>query len=174
MGARYCLHVALRHPEAVSRLVLISATGGIDDPEERQARRGSDEQLAEQVESEGIEPFVTRWLQQPLFAGLPPEAAQIEVRLGGSAAGLAGSLRRAGTGTQEPLWERLGELAMPVLVVAGRLDDKYVDLAARLVLAIGSNARMAIIEDAGHACHLEKPDQFLAFAEPFLAGRLDT
>ena len=30
MGGRLCLHVALRHPELVERLVVVGATGGID------------------------------------------------------------------------------------------------------------------------------------------------
>ena len=47
MGGRYALHVALRHPELVRRLVLVSATGGIDDPAERAARREGDEALAD-------------------------------------------------------------------------------------------------------------------------------
>jgi 2-succinyl-6-hydroxy-2,4-cyclohexadiene-1-carboxylate synthase len=170
MGGRFALHVALSHPEAVERLVLVSATGGIDDPTERAERRQGDEALAARVEEEGVEPFVRWWLAQPLFSTLPAGAAAIESRLGGSAAGLASSLRRAGTGTQEPLWGRLGGLAMPVLVVAGELDRKYVDLGDRLVTAIGSNARLAVIAGAGHACHLEQPARFLEVVGPFLVG----
>jgi 2-succinyl-6-hydroxy-2,4-cyclohexadiene-1-carboxylate synthase len=170
MGGRFALHVALRHPEAVERLVLVSATGGIDDPAERAERRQGDEALAARAEEEGVEPFVRWWLAQPLFSTLPAGAAAIDSRLGGSAAGLASSLRRAGAGTQEPLWGRLGELTMPVLVVAGELDHKYVDLADRLVTTIGTNARTAVISGAGHACHLEQPARFLEVVGPFLAG----
>jgi 2-succinyl-6-hydroxy-2,4-cyclohexadiene-1-carboxylate synthase len=160
MGGRYALHVALRHPEVVDRLVLVSATAGIDDAGERAARRRSDEALAERVESEGLEPFVRWWLGQPLFASLPAGAAQLDGRLDGTAAGLASSLRRAGTGTQEPLWDLLPALEMPVLVVAGSLDTRYTGLAERLVRNIGPNATAAIIDGAGHACHLEKPGEF--------------
>lgn len=171
MGGRYALHVALRHPETVGRLVLVSATAGIDDPAERAGRRASDEALADRVEAEGLEPFLRWWLSLPLFATLPPEAAAMEARLGGSPAGLASSLRRAGTGTQEPLWDRLGALSMPVLVVAGALDAKYADLADRLGRAIGANAEVAVIDGAGHACHLEQPAAFLDIVEPWLTRR---
>ena len=51
--------------------------------------------------------------------------------------GLASSLRLAGTGTQEPLWDRLGELTMPVLVVSGGLDERFTGAAHRLSDAIG-------------------------------------
>jgi len=170
MGGRYALHVALRHPMLVRRLVVVSTSGGIDGKAQREARRRSDEALAIRVEAEGLAPFVRWWLERPLFSTLPAEAAEIESRLDGTAAGLASSLRHAGVGTQEPLWEQLGELSMPVLVVAGALDDKYVREAARLAAAIGYNAEVTVLPEAGHACHMERPDAFWAAVTPFLEG----
>jgi len=170
MGGRYALHVALRHPHLVHRLVLVSATGGIDHPQDRAARRRADEALAARVEAEGVAAFVTWWLERPLFATLPPEAAALDSRLGGTAAGLAASLRLAGTGTQEPLWPHLSQLTMPVLVVAGSEDDAYLGHGRRLVAGIGRTATLAVVPGAGHACHLERPDAFLGIIRPFLAG----
>jgi 2-succinyl-6-hydroxy-2,4-cyclohexadiene-1-carboxylate synthase len=170
MGGRFSLHVALRHPAAVTRLIVVSATGGIDDPGDRAARREADVALAERVQAEGVEAFVRWWLQRPLFATLPPEAAAIESRLTGSAAGLASSLRLAGTGSQEPLWGQLHRLEMPVLVVVGELDNSYVAQGRRLASSIGSNAALAVVEGAGHACHLERPEAFLEIVGPFLDG----
>lgn len=170
MGGRYALHVALAHPDLVERLILVSATGGIDDEAEREARGRSDEALAARAESEGLEPFVRGWLAQPLFASLPAEAAQLQGRLDGTAAGLASSLRLAGTGRQEPVWDRLGALDMPVLVVAGERDGKYRDLAGRLGRSIGTNATVAIVPAAGHACHLEQPDRFVEVVAGWLEG----
>jgi pimeloyl-ACP methyl ester carboxylesterase len=51
---------------------------------------------------------------------------------------------------------------MPVLVVAGALDDKFRPLAQRTVDAIGPNARLAVVGGAGHAVCFERP---VAFAE---------
>jgi 2-succinyl-6-hydroxy-2,4-cyclohexadiene-1-carboxylate synthase len=170
MGGRFALHVALRHPEEVRRLVLVSTSAGIEDPEERAARRRWDEALAVRVEEDGLEAFVGWWLAQPLFSTLPAEAAELESRLAGTAAGLASSLRLAGAGTQEPLWNRLNDLSMPVLVVAGELDSKYVGLADRMAAGIGPEARLEVIPGAGHACHLERPDLFGGIVGPFLDG----
>ncbi len=161
MGGRYALHVALRHPDAVERLILVSTTAGLEDPGEREARRRSDQALAARIETEGLERFLRWWLAQPLFATLPPEAAELESRMEGSSAGLASSLRLAGTGSQEPLWDRLSALRMPVLLIAGSLDERYRDLADRMARAIGDNATVRIIEGAGHSCHLEMPDAFV-------------
>jgi 2-succinyl-6-hydroxy-2,4-cyclohexadiene-1-carboxylate synthase len=168
MGGRIALHLALLHPEAVTSLVLVGATAGIDDEGERATRRAADEARADRLLRIGTEAFLEEWLAQPLFAGLPPEA-----RRGRSsdAAGLASSLRLAGTGTQEPQWDRLGQLAMPVLVVAGERDEKFRALGARLAAASGTNAELAVVPGAGHAVHLERPEAFVALVRPWLADR---
>jgi 2-succinyl-6-hydroxy-2,4-cyclohexadiene-1-carboxylate synthase len=170
MGGRFALQVALRHPESVSRLVLVSTTAGIDDPDDRARRREADERLATRIEAEGVEPFLREWLSQPLFSNLPPEAAGLESRLGSTAEGLASSLRLAGAAEQEPAWQRLRSLSMPVLVVTGGLDAKYAAIGERLVSGIGTNARLCVIAGAGHACHLERPEAFVEAVTPFLAG----
>ncbi len=157
MGGRLALHLALDRPELVRRLVLVGATAGLDDPEERAARRRADEALAEHLEHVGVEAFVDEWLGQPLFAGLTSATASRAERLANTAAGLASSLRLAGTGTQEPLWHRLGAIDVPVLVMAGVDDAKFSALAARLARAIGPNATVALVPRAGHCAHLESP-----------------
>ena len=160
MGARICLHAALARPDAVERLVLISGTAGIDDAGERAARRASDEALAAAIEREGIDAFLDRWLAQPLFATLPDTARDVEDRRRNTAAGLAASLRRAGTGAQAPLWDNLAELAMPVLLIAGALDHKFVALAERMHRAI-AGSELVVVAGAGHTVHLEQRDAFV-------------
>ena len=157
MGGRLCLRLAVNRPELVHRLVLVSTTAGIEDPTERAARRESDEELAASIERDGVGAFLDRWLALPLFATLPRDVASVDDRRRNTAAGLASSLRLAGTGAQEPLWDQLGELPMPVLVIAGERDAKYVAIAERLRRLI-PNATLMVIEDAGHAVHLEQPD----------------
>ena len=170
MGGRLCLHAALAAPDSVRGLVLISATGGMDDVREREARRQADEALADRIERIGVPAFLDEWMAQPLFAGLSTAAQGRAERLDNSAAGLAASLRRAGTGTQEPLWDRLRDLGVPTLVVAGALDDKFVTLGRRLADTI-PDAELAIVDGAGHAVHLEQPIAFLAILRSWLAQR---
>lgn len=158
MGGRLCLHLALARPELVRALVLIGASPGIEDPGARTRRRAADIALAEHLEAVGLERFVDEWLSQPLFASLPPGDAAREERLTNTAGGLASSLRLAGAGVQEPLWGRLGELGMPVLVVAGARDATYADIARRTATAVGPNATLALIPGAGHAVPLEQPE----------------
>lgn len=157
MGGRVALHAALAHPDAVERLVLIGATAGIDDPDERAARVDSDELLAHRIESIGVEDFVSEWLASPMFAGLDEPRAQRADRHRNTVDGLAASLRRAGAGAQEPVWHRLGELAMPVLILVGEFDSKFRAIGGRLADAI-PDVELRVIAGAGHSVHLEQPE----------------
>jgi 2-succinyl-6-hydroxy-2,4-cyclohexadiene-1-carboxylate synthase len=172
MGGRLVLHLALRHPDVVSGLAVLGATGGLDEAAERAARRASDEVLAEELERDGVEAFLDRWLAQPLFAGVPPDPVERAARSTNTVAGLASSLRLAGTGTQDPpLWSRLTELrarAVPALLLAGERDAKFTALAQRLAADIGPTATWASIPGAGHAAHLEQPEAFLAALRAWL------
>ena len=175
MGARIALHVALDHPDAIAGLVLVSGTAGIEDPVERTERIRADEALASHLESIGTKAFVEEWLAQPMFATLSREAARVRERTTNAPTGLAASLRRAGTGTQDPLWSRLGEIRVPTLVVTGDLDAKFTLLGDRLAGSIPHSARIRI-PGAGHTVHLEKTPGFVDavtswLAGPFRAGR---
>ncbi len=172
MGGRLALQLALDRPGVVERLALVGATAGLEAATDRAARRAADQALAEEIERDGVDTFLDRWLALPLFAGLPADAAGLEARRANTAGGLAASLRLAGTGTMDPpLWGRLGELrarALPVLVMAGEDDATFGAIGRRLVDGIGPSATMAVIAGAGHAAHLERPVEFLAILRAWL------
>lgn len=158
LGGRVVLHLALERPDLVESLVLFSSTAGIEDPAERAARRDADEALAARLEAggdEGVPAFIDEWLAGPLFRHLDTDTADRPSRLVNTAAGLASSLRHHGTGTQQPLWGRLGELAMPVVIVVGEDDVKFSALGERLRTGIGQNARLVVVPGAGHAVCFE-------------------
>jgi len=175
MGGRLCLRLALDRPDLVHGLVLVSASPGIADPNERAARQVADEERAASVERDGVAAFLERWLEQPLFSTLPREATYMDARAAGNTvASLTHALRVLGQGTQEPMWDRLGELAMPTLPVAGALDAKYRDIARRVALAIrrspravAPTPRLVIVPGAGHAVPLEEPDVLAAVLTDF-------
>lgn len=169
MGGRFALHVALARPELVAGLVLVGATAGIVDADARAERAHADEARAARLERDGLEDFLDAWLAQPLFAGLDDATQFRAERAVNTVAGLATSLRLAGTGRQEPLDERLGHLTMPVFAIAGERDTRFTAEAERIVAAVGANAEVAVVADAGHAAHLERPAAFLAALRPWLA-----
>ena len=158
MGGRLVLHLAIAHPEAVAGLVLLGATAGIDDAGERAARRVGDERLAAEIEREGVDAFLERWLAQPIFEGRTPDPIDLAARRANAPDGLASSLRLAGTGTMDPpLWDRLGELTAPTVVAVGERDAKFRGLANRLVTSIAGADQVEVVADAGHAAHLDQP-----------------
>ena len=158
LGGRVALTTALAAPERIDHLVLLGATAGIDDPEAAAERRRSDEALATAIEREDDLPaFLRRWLDQDLFRDLDDDQAQLAARCRNTVGGLTRSLRRAGAGTQDPSWERLARLDIPTLVIAGQEDAKFRAIAERMVELL-PDGELAVVEGAGHACHLTRPD----------------
>jgi 2-succinyl-6-hydroxy-2,4-cyclohexadiene-1-carboxylate synthase len=173
MGGRIALHAAVRHPGALRALVLVGATPGMDDDDARRSRRAADDELAGWMESRPIEAIVDRWESQTVFATQDPAlvAAQRPGRLSHDPRTLAAMLRATGQGVLDPLWDRLGGLAIPVLAVAGEHDTKYAALAERIASTL-PRARVALVPGAGHAPQLEQPEAFSALLLDFLDEHL--
>ncbi len=159
LGGRVALHVALAAPARVTRLVLVSTTAGIEDPHERAQRREADRRLADELERAPFEQFIERWRTQPLFAGDPPavQALAREDQRRNSPQALAAVLRGIGTGEMEPLWDRLGELQMPVRVVVGERDAKFRAIGERMIGSISHSEIVVVV--GGHVLPLEDPDR---------------
>jgi 2-succinyl-6-hydroxy-2,4-cyclohexadiene-1-carboxylate synthase len=172
MGGRAALQFAFAHNARVAGLILESVSPGIADPGEREARVRSDNALADAIESDGIEAFVNRWEQLPIWHTQQTASAEARERLRAQRLenrqeGLANSLRGAGAGVDEPVHDRLTEIQTATLVVAGELDTKYVEIGKSIHDSM-PNARMNIIPGAGHAAHFERPDAFASAIIAFL------
>jgi 2-succinyl-6-hydroxy-2,4-cyclohexadiene-1-carboxylate synthase len=157
MGGRLALHAALRC--VFAGLVVVGASAGIDDADERRRRRAADSELAEWIGRHSIEEVVARWERNPVFASQPEAlvVAQRPGRLDHDPAALARLLRSAGQGALDPIWDQLGSLHMPVLALAGENDGTYWAGAQRIASLVPRGRALAIA-GAGHAPHLEKPD----------------
>jgi 2-succinyl-6-hydroxy-2,4-cyclohexadiene-1-carboxylate synthase len=169
MGGRIAL--ALAFSDFFRALILESASPGLADPLSREQRRLSDNALADRIENEGVAAFVTYWESLPLFASLrnlPPEtqAALHAQRLNNRALGLANSLRGIGTGVQPALHARLHSLHIPVLLLAGELDQKFGQIAHSMAQQL-PQARLQIVPGSGHTTHLERPDIFAQLVDEF-------
>lgn len=171
LGGRLCLRLAIERPDLVTGLVLVGASPGLADPAERATRRSADEALALEIEAAGTDLFLHRWLSQPLFAGLRLPASDIAARQANRPEGLSAALRLLGTGSQAPLWDRLGSLHMPVLLVVGIDDPKFREVARCMARTIPT-AALAVVTGAGHAVHLEQPEEVAAQIIDFVEEQL--
>lgn len=164
MGGRLALYLAVTYPDWFASLVLESASPGLATEIARAERQKSDEALADWIETNGIEAFVDRWEQLPLWANqaqMPPAERQKlrHQRLQNNPVGLANSLRGMGTGVQPSLWPHLADLTLPVLLLAGELDHKFVSINQQMAAQI-PHCQLEIIPQAGHTVHWERPYQF--------------
>jgi 2-succinyl-6-hydroxy-2,4-cyclohexadiene-1-carboxylate synthase len=165
MGGRAALHFAVHMPERINHLFLESASPGIEDANERARRAQSDDALAERILARGLDEFVAEWEQQPLLALASHVSAKVRdrqhaLRLQNTPVGLANSLRGMGTGHQTPLWSNLADLHVPVHLIVGAYDRRYVATAERMLELLPSSD-LIVLADAGHTAHLDQPVAFV-------------
>lgn len=162
LGGRLALALALRHPERVASLQLISADPGLRGAEERAARVRWEDELAALAESAPLSTFVDVWEALPLFLTQQKVAeserlAQRRQRLEHLGAAIAWNLRTLGTGRMPELWSQLGALRLPVRVITGALDEKFTRIGRELSERV-PGLQHVVIEGAGHNVALEAPD----------------
>lgn len=176
-GGRIAIDFALAHPEAVTSLVLIApAISGAPDGDEAELPAPVREQIAalERAEAEGDIERVNAieanlWLDGP---GMP------EQRVSGAARSLllemnAIALRHPELHHESPppgAFERLGELAMPVMVVCGSLDFPHIQANCRHLVGTIPHARGVELEGVAHLPSLEQPKQLNDLLTEFLSG----
>ena len=171
MGGRMALYFAVKHPEHCKGLILESTSPGIQDEDERLDRLSHDFDLAVQLEDGNLEEFIRNWYHQPMFHRLSEDAGKLEnifrKRQKNDPWELARALRGFSPGIQPPLWDHLAKLNFPVLVIAGALDKKYVQISEEMVerLPLG---QLSVVDDADHNVHEEQPEAFIKVVNEFL------
>lgn len=162
LGARVSLGLLARHPELFSGATLIGVHPGLASLAERATRVGGDERWCELLSRRGVAPFLDAWQAQPLFARQRalPEAETTEqrrIRSAHTASGLMRSLRVLGLG-QMPDYRGVFDVArVPVRLVVGERDEKFVALAREIRRRVPRVA-LDVVPGAGHNVLLEAPE----------------
>lgn len=170
MGGRIALHLALKLSRENAfresdRLVLISASPGLQTEAERAERRERDAILAKKIlDAPDAGAFYAFWQNVPIIAtqkniSEPWKSRILRNRGNAEKTAWANSLATLGTGTLPPLWDNLAEVACDTVFVYGENDSKFSQIAAAMNLRL-PRSRLIGIPDCGHAPHLENPEAF--------------
>ncbi len=171
MGGRTALSLAVLYPEKVQSLILESASPGLLDAGEKEQRLETDKKRAQKIMGD-YRKFLDEWERMGLFQSqqnLSAEAftEQRKMREAQQPEEVADSLLKYGTGAQPSYWSGLQHLKMPVLLIAGETDKKFVDINKKMADSI-ENAELKIVEGAGHNIHLESAEKFDTIITEFL------
>lgn len=169
MGGRLALYLALHFPQRFLKVVLESASPGLQTEDKRAARLQHDRNLADQLEAD-FPSFLSYWYSQPLFHALRDHPLFIEVqarRLHNRPDALAKSLRYLSTGLQPSLWELLPHHTQPLLLLVGENDRKFCTVNQAMA-DYCPTAQLQSLPACGHVPHLEQPDAFTQALQAFL------
>ena len=171
LGGRTALNFACTYPELLRALVLESTSPGLAETKARAARAAVDDARADQIRTNGLPAFLQAWYNAGLWDSLAsyPEkrSTLIENRGAGNANLLARAIAELSPGRMPSRWDVLPQIALPTLLLAGELDPKYTGILHKTAELI-PGCQSAIVEDAGHNIHLERPEAFHQILSRFI------
>lgn len=175
MGGEIAIDFALEHPEMVSSLIIVSGTpGGFEMQGEPPSQIIEMLQALEQGDLERVSELQLRLWVDGIYR--KPEQVDSRVRK------LAAQMNRIAVKNETwartnanplnplnpPAVNRLVEIKVPVLVMAGLLDHPEILRAADVLTKEIRNAKKVILKDSAHIPNMEKPVEFNRIVLDFL------
>lgn len=158
MGGRLALH-ALLEGGPWDAAVIISANPGLRDAGEISTRRASDTVWATQALTLGWDAFLEKWNSQPVLGGAMRDERE-DKKLIQRRREIARSFVDWSVANQAPLWDRLPEIDIPVLWIAGENDIKFSEIAKE-ASKLTPESTVAIAPNSGHRVPWESGDWLL-------------
>lgn len=169
LGARLALGLLVEHPDLVRTATLIGVRPGLSGAA-RAERARSDDELAGELLRHGLEAFVDRWQDLPLFASQRCLDADVlerqrSLRLGHDPGGLAWALRALSPGRMPDYRPRLASVDRPVVLMVGELDERFRKIVRESNALFQkkesrpgrATVEVEIVSGAGHNIPLEDP-----------------
>ena len=144
------------HPERTDALLIIDTGPGYKNDEAREGWNRTSLKTAERYETDGLKVLETG----------SAERRQAQHR---SAKGLALAARGMLTQRDAGVITSLPDIRVPSIVVVGSEDTPFLAASDYMAAKI-PGAKKAVIEGAGHAANIDKPEAFNAAITGFLAG----
>jgi 2-succinyl-6-hydroxy-2,4-cyclohexadiene-1-carboxylate synthase len=174
LGGRIAMHLASGFQKKINKLILCSASYGLDNLEEKKKRINSDQKLINLLEKKGIKDFVNHWESIPLwdFEKKLPLEKRIKhkiIRLENNPLGLSMNLKHQGQGNQNNLLPELQKINNKTLILYGENDEKYENLSKKISNSIRKSKTM-MVPESGHNIILENPIFVCREVKDFILG----
>lgn len=167
MGGRLAQNLAANSRSTFKGLILESTHCGIHSDESRKKRRTVDEQRAKNI-LDDFKSFTKYWASVPLFES-PERAGKVDylsIIQSQSPDSMAASLRGFGAGKAPYLCNDITQIDLPIGLIAGESDEKYVD-KMREMHHLFADSTLSVIAGAGHRVHSDQPKQIVTFLTNF-------
>ena len=166
MGARLALQLALHHPELFQGLIMESGTFGIEGETERMARQSLDASRADSIMGT-FNGFLQDWENMPLFTTARSTEKYSAIQHAQNPTWMANSLLGFGSGTMPCMRKHLNEITLPVQLLAGKLDSKFIRINQTMNREI-PNCTLNIVPESGHRVHLDQPLKLIEILNTFI------
>ncbi|MBG1267812.1 2-succinyl-6-hydroxy-2,4-cyclohexadiene-1-carboxylate synthase [Nostoc sp. WHI] len=179
MGGRLALYLTLHFPERFFKVVLESASPGLQTEAEQLERIKFDTQigtkLTRSIEKSDFAAFLLNWYNQPIFGYIKNHLEydrMVESRLHNNPVELDKSLRFMGTGCQPSLWKKLKDNKISILLLVGEYDEKFITINTDMS-KICKFTQLKTISNAGHNIHFENTLAFVENIKYFFRQQLE-
>lgn len=161
MGGRLAFQMIASHPELFSGAIIESSHCGILSEEERSERQILDENRAKGIQ-QNFDDFLQKWMKLPLFQHTPAGMKSVYQRImrAQDPKTISASLRGFGPGVMPPVCNQIKNTDLPLTLIAGKLDQKYVQRMSE-ISDVHDQTSLHIIEDAGHRVHADQPEKLI-------------
>jgi 2-succinyl-6-hydroxy-2,4-cyclohexadiene-1-carboxylate synthase len=172
LGGRLALYLALHYPERWQKVILESASFGLPTAQMRQERQRQDGAIIRKLRRPDLDfaAFLHNWYQHPVFTGIAahPNFPELMVsRSSNNPLALARSLEIMGLGQQPYLGELLKTNEIPLLILVGKQDHKFVEIGQRFA-SLCQQTELIIVPNCSHNIHFQQLNLWLAAVLGFL------
>lgn len=161
LGGRLAMHALLSKPSLWDAAILVSAHPGLTSSTERAARLRSDQHWSQRFVEDPWDVLMRDWNSQAVFGTHPSPFSRLEAEVDRNK--LSQQLINWSLGKQEPLLDRLRQLSIPILILAGELDTKFCTQTEQFK----EFSTVSIIPDAAHRLPWEQPEKFMKEVQKF-------
>jgi 2-succinyl-6-hydroxy-2,4-cyclohexadiene-1-carboxylate synthase len=172
LGGRLALYLALHYPDRWQKVILESVSFGLPTAQMRQERQRQDSAIARKLRQPDLDftAFIQNWYQQAVFAGIckhPDFLELIASRSNNNPLALARSLETMGLG-QQPYLEKLLKInKVPLLLLVGGQDHKFVEIGHQINQSC-PYSEIIVVPNCSHNIHFQQLDLWLKAVLEFL------